>query len=229
MFSVINCCISFDSSTSVQREIQQLKLCQDKKLNLLPASLSSSLKSDLLDYLDSEKKTTVKRKSKSTAVPSAKKRTRKGRLDCEGTRKSRSTDRSPADSAPLQSSASQSSDSSVYQSNEQQNCSNSFAPSEEHERPSVFLSSSYPVRECDGFESSRLLPNHPADPNPNGNPLQFGSDSYPVVEYFQTTADGDQIPRFAANVRERKRMLSINSAFDELRDHVPLFPFEKRY
>ena len=35
-------------------------------------------------------------------------------------------------------------------------------------------------------------------------------------------------PRFQANVRERKRMLSINSAFEELRFHVPTFPFEKR-
>lgn len=217
------------SSFSVQREIQQLKLCQDKKLNLLPASLSSSLKSDLLDYLDSEKKP-VKRKSKS-AAPSARKRTRKGQLDCEDTRKSPSTDRSPAEALPPQSSVSQSSDSSVYPSNEQPNCSQSFVAADE--RPGLFLSSSYP--ECGGFESSKLLPNYPANPqsnenpnsNSNGNQLQF-SDSYPVIEYFQTTADGDQVPRFAANVRERKRMLSINSAFDELRDHVPLFPFEKR-
>ncbi|XP_074728343.1 helix-loop-helix protein 13-like [Strix uralensis] len=35
-------------------------------------------------------------------------------------------------------------------------------------------------------------------------------------------------PRHAANVRERKRMLNINSAFDQLRCHVPTFPYEKR-
>lgn len=34
--------------------------------------------------------------------------------------------------------------------------------------------------------------------------------------------------RHAANIRERKRMLSINSAFEELRLHVPTFPYEKR-
>uniref|UniRef100_A0A8U7M4H4 Uncharacterized protein n=1 Tax=Corvus moneduloides TaxID=1196302 RepID=A0A8U7M4H4_CORMO len=34
--------------------------------------------------------------------------------------------------------------------------------------------------------------------------------------------------RRAANLRERRRMLSINSAFDELRCHVPTFPYEKR-
>ncbi|CAM2100044.1 unnamed protein product [Caretta caretta] len=37
-----------------------------------------------------------------------------------------------------------------------------------------------------------------------------------------------KVQRYAANIRERKRMLSINSAFDELRCHVPTFPYEKR-
>ncbi|XP_077301600.1 helix-loop-helix protein 13-like [Arctopsyche grandis] len=38
-----------------------------------------------------------------------------------------------------------------------------------------------------------------------------------------------RVQRAAANIRERKRMLSsINSAFDELRIHVPTFPYEKR-
>lgn len=37
-----------------------------------------------------------------------------------------------------------------------------------------------------------------------------------------------KVQRYAANIRERKRMLSINSAFEELRCHVPTFPYEKR-
>ncbi|XP_067125483.1 heart- and neural crest derivatives-expressed protein 2 isoform X1 [Centruroides vittatus] len=37
-----------------------------------------------------------------------------------------------------------------------------------------------------------------------------------------------KVQRHAANIRERKRMMSINSAFEELRCHVPTFPFEKR-
>ncbi|XP_022899915.1 helix-loop-helix protein 13 isoform X2 [Onthophagus taurus] len=44
-----------------------------------------------------------------------------------------------------------------------------------------------------------------------------------------------RVQRHAANIRERKRMLrsaigpnGINSAFDELRMHVPTFPYEKR-
>ncbi|XP_074950269.1 helix-loop-helix protein 13-like [Phalacrocorax aristotelis] len=39
---------------------------------------------------------------------------------------------------------------------------------------------------------------------------------------------GHPLPRHAANLRERKRMLNINSAFDQLRRHVPTFPYEKR-
>lgn len=39
---------------------------------------------------------------------------------------------------------------------------------------------------------------------------------------------GHKVQRYAANVRERRRMLSINSAFEHLRLHVPTFPYEKR-
>lgn len=43
-----------------------------------------------------------------------------------------------------------------------------------------------------------------------------------------TESGGHRIQRNAANVRERRRMLSINSAFEHLRLHVPTFPYEKR-
>ncbi|XP_019933715.2 fer3-like protein [Paralichthys olivaceus] len=36
------------------------------------------------------------------------------------------------------------------------------------------------------------------------------------------------VQRHAANVRERKRMFSLNEAFDELRRKVPTFAYEKR-
>lgn len=42
------------------------------------------------------------------------------------------------------------------------------------------------------------------------------------------TGGSHKVQRFAANVRERRRMLSINSAFEHLRQHVPTFPYEKR-
>uniref|UniRef100_A0AC35U454 BHLH domain-containing protein n=1 Tax=Rhabditophanes sp. KR3021 TaxID=114890 RepID=A0AC35U454_9BILA len=38
----------------------------------------------------------------------------------------------------------------------------------------------------------------------------------------------DSEDREAANVRERKRMCSINVAFLELKSYIPTFPFEKR-
>ncbi|ESN95614.1 hypothetical protein HELRODRAFT_86431, partial [Helobdella robusta] len=34
--------------------------------------------------------------------------------------------------------------------------------------------------------------------------------------------------RQAANLRERKRMQSINEAFEGLRAHIPTLPYEKR-
>ena len=37
-----------------------------------------------------------------------------------------------------------------------------------------------------------------------------------------------EVGRCVANVRERKRMLSINSAFEALRHQVPTFPYERR-
>ncbi|KAM8705760.1 hypothetical protein ACLKA7_010116 [Drosophila subpalustris] len=47
--------------------------------------------------------------------------------------------------------------------------------------------------------------------------------------YGAAAASSYKIQRQQANVRERKRIQSsINSAFDELRVHVPTFPYEKR-
>ena len=34
--------------------------------------------------------------------------------------------------------------------------------------------------------------------------------------------------RHAANMRERRRMQSINDAFEGLRQHIPTLPYEKR-
>ncbi|XP_005094874.1 helix-loop-helix protein 13-like [Aplysia californica] len=55
-------------------------------------------------------------------------------------------------------------------------------------------------------------------------PAQLYHSSYHTQYGFQFGV----VHRAAANVRERKRMMSINGAFEELRLHVPTFPFEKR-
>ncbi|KAK5646459.1 hypothetical protein RI129_004923 [Pyrocoelia pectoralis] len=63
---------------------------------------------------------------------------------------------------------------------------------------------------------------------------QCSASSLSTTEYYGGSPY--RIQRHAANIRERKRMLrsaigptgSINSAFDELRMHVPTFPYEKR-
>ncbi|XP_044017496.1 myoblast determination protein 1 homolog isoform X2 [Aphidius gifuensis] len=49
-----------------------------------------------------------------------------------------------------------------------------------------------------------------------------------VEEGYYPNGSPYRIQRHAANIRERRRMLSINSAFDALRGHVPTFPYEKR-
>ncbi|XP_033222628.1 uncharacterized protein LOC117176485 [Belonocnema kinseyi] len=55
------------------------------------------------------------------------------------------------------------------------------------------------------------------------------TDMHGMEEGYYPNGSPYRIQRHAANIRERKRMLSsINSAFDELRVHVPTFPYEKR-
>ncbi|KAG7156273.1 Helix-loop-helix protein 13-like [Homarus americanus] len=62
----------------------------------------------------------------------------------------------------------------------------------------------------------------------NSPPNNVGTCDDGEDEYY-TTGSPYRVQRHAANIRERKRMLSsINSAFEELRTHVPTFPYEKR-
>ncbi|XP_050307129.1 helix-loop-helix protein 13 isoform X2 [Anthonomus grandis grandis] len=68
--------------------------------------------------------------------------------------------------------------------------------------------------------------------NPDSGPC--GSTASNLTSDFYTSSPY-RVQRHAANIRERKRMLrsaigptGINSAFDELRMHVPTFPYEKR-
>lgn len=199
-----------------------MKLCQDKKLNLLPEPLNSTLKRDPYDYLDCKKKQS-KRKTKSARQSTKKQRLCKRATDCSTVQSAKAT-------AELQSTQL-----GVYQADErfadcvvqQDTCNN------QESNRSFQLANDH----SDRFRSSDSCTSPESKFNLNLN-LNFTNQtlsadqcpfdsSYSPDQYFHT-ADGEKIPRFAANVRERKRMLSINSAFDELRDHVPLFPFEKR-
>ncbi|KAI4504486.1 hypothetical protein M0802_000036 [Mischocyttarus mexicanus] len=64
---------------------------------------------------------------------------------------------------------------------------------------------------------------------PVATPDHNDTDMNGVEEGYYPNGSPYRIQRHAANIRERKRMLSsINSAFDELRVHVPTFPYEKR-
>ena len=55
------------------------------------------------------------------------------------------------------------------------------------------------------------------------NPMQLTSGGKPRRRRVTTMAQ-----RRAANIRERRRMFSINEAFDELKTKVPTFSYEKR-
>ncbi|XP_064614428.1 helix-loop-helix protein 13-like [Liolophura sinensis] len=62
--------------------------------------------------------------------------------------------------------------------------------------------------------------------DPYGSPRQlYQKGINPVV---LSPSSPYRLQRHAANIRERKRMMSINTAFEELRCHVPTFPYEKR-
>ncbi|XP_043229407.1 helix-loop-helix protein 13-like isoform X2 [Amphibalanus amphitrite] len=59
-------------------------------------------------------------------------------------------------------------------------------------------------------------------------PLGVEDRQYESLDDLYFPGSPYRVQRHAANIRERKRMLSINSAFEELRVHVPTFPYEKR-
>uniref|UniRef100_A0A224YWK3 Protein atonal 8-like n=1 Tax=Rhipicephalus zambeziensis TaxID=60191 RepID=A0A224YWK3_9ACAR len=62
----------------------------------------------------------------------------------------------------------------------------------------------------------------------SGGPIGGGGGPLPCSAGVPGFAGPYKVQRRAANIRERKRMMSINTAFEELRCHVPTFPFEKR-
>ncbi|XP_017546969.1 protein Fer3 [Pygocentrus nattereri] len=66
------------------------------------------------------------------------------------------------------------------------------------------------------------------DPHAGGKRAQRRLSSHHHQQQQQEQQQPYKVQRHAANIRERKRMLSINSAFEQLRCHVPTFPYEKR-
>lgn len=55
-----------------------------------------------------------------------------------------------------------------------------------------------------------------------------GFDTYDIDDINETDQHQTYGQRHAANLRERKRMQSINDAFEGLRTHIPVHPYEKR-
>ena len=55
-----------------------------------------------------------------------------------------------------------------------------------------------------------------------------GYNTFDIEVFDQTDRHQSMGQRHAANLRERKRMQSINDAFEGLRTHIPVHPYEKR-
>ncbi|XP_072542416.1 uncharacterized protein [Salminus brasiliensis] len=76
------------------------------------------------------------------------------------------------------------------------------------------------------WQSPRLEAGAEADSSPGHD--QHAHEHEHDHEHDHEQQQPYKVQRHAANIRERKRMLSINSAFEQLRCHVPTFPYEKR-
>lgn len=84
-------------------------------------------------------------------------------------------------------------------------------------KPDGYFQSNYPMESnWSGGNSSNL----PIDPSMSNNrPVKPKPKRRRIASFAQ---------RRAANVRERKRMFSLNEAFDQLREIVPIFAYEKK-
>lgn len=200
---------------------------QDKKLNFTSDHLNGSFKSDLFDYLDTEKKPAKRKSTNKQSIQSAKKRARKEKT--EQLEQLNSASISLVDESNLK----QETDSINEQqhnlildnqSNDQfyANCLSKEATCNNLSN-TCENSKDFDQHLQNSTTNSFHLDNQSSDQNFTINSADI---NYSTDQYYQTE-DGERVPRFAANVRERRRMLSINSAFDELRENVPLFPFER--
>ncbi|XP_010082464.1 PREDICTED: fer3-like protein, partial [Pterocles gutturalis] len=87
----------------------------------------------------------------------------------------------------------------------------------------VDLFSPWPSPACPRGEATGGAVGQAGGAELDSSPLPLRGPATPPL----SSPPGPRTQRHAANIRERKRMLNINSAFDELRCHVPTFPYEK--
>ncbi|KAM6333088.1 helix-loop-helix protein 13-like [Podargus strigoides] len=94
----------------------------------------------------------------------------------------------------------------------------------------LFWDQADPIAQLDNFllDCSSLAEPFSPWPGPAAGGAEPDSSPPPPPGPAAPQPPGPRRHRHAANIRERRRMLNINSAFDELRCHVPTFPYEKR-
>ena len=103
-----------------------------------------------------------------------------------------------------------------------------------------FSRSSSSSSTCSNTSSTTCLRKIPFEPNPSpptatgggglssDESLQDDANSVEDVEGEMLTVDQKRMRRMQANKRERKRMHTVNSAFDDLRELVPTYPSNRK-
>ncbi|TDG46851.1 hypothetical protein AWZ03_006735 [Drosophila navojoa] len=86
------------------------------------------------------------------------------------------------------------------------------------------LIAGFPCSDLSVWQRSQVTPLVNQRPTPNGR--SHGASSSSSKKTRRRVASTSQ--RRAANIRERRRMLNLNEAFDKLRPKVPTFAYEKR-
>ena len=80
-------------------------------------------------------------------------------------------------------------------------------------------------RQC---KSSRQYRHMPYDRSPGGSTCTSSDESNGEGEQDDITVEQKKMKRVAANSRERRRMHTVNSAFDKLRELVPTYPTNRK-
>ena len=79
-----------------------------------------------------------------------------------------------------------------------------------------------------GCKSAKQHRHMPYDRSPGGSTCTSSDESTSETDPQEGSTEGRKVKRMAANSRERNRMHTVNSAFDQLRELVPTYPSNRK-